>query len=325
MSKANFQVLESCLRPVGLEPSIIVDRLNEEPLQSYCENFLESRCGRSDEDVGLQFGLGFEPKLLGFIGYAAITSPTLGTCLRTLVEHLPVENSCCSLLLEEFDGCRLAALQIQGRSSRTAPQVSHFYAGLLCNAGRACLGSLWGPKEIWLCHSNRSDQLRHFERIFGAPVLLGKGVDAIVIPRAELDICTADADQYLSSFMHDAFVQNRRSLSPQKDFIVEVRNSIKVRIGHSGLTLDGVADEMGISRWVLRSRLKRSGIRFGGLVTQVRRELAHEYLSDQRVSLTEVALRLGYSELSAFSRAFRQWTGESPQQYQKRTSVFSER
>ncbi len=322
MSKANFQDLQACLRPVGLDPSIIVDPLNEEPLRSYCEKFLESRRGSSDEDVGLQFGLEFEPKLLGLVGYAAIMSPTLGACLRTLTEHLPIENSCCSLRLEEFGSCCRATLQIQSQSSRTARQASHFYIGLLCNAGRACLGPRWSPKEIWLCHCNRSDQSRHFERVFGAPVLLGKCVDAMVIQRAELDMRTADGDRYLSSFLRDAFLQRRWSRSLQTDFIVEVCSAIKVRMGQSDLTLDTVADEMAVSRWILRSRLKTHGVRFVDLIARARRELAHEYLSDLEIPLTEVALRLGYSELSAFSRAFRQWTGESPQQYRKKDVSF---
>lgn len=64
--------------------------------------------------------------------------------------------------------------------------------------------------------------------------------------------------------------------------------------------------------------LRSRGVEFSELVRALRRELALGYLAEPHLSLTEIALLLGYSELSAFSRAFRAWTGLSPAAWRRR-------
>jgi AraC-like DNA-binding protein len=62
-------------------------------------------------------------------------------------------------------------------------------------------------------------------------------------------------------------------------------------------------------------RLKEHGIEFSTLIEDVRRELALSYMKESNYSMTEISLLVGYSESASFTRAFRRWTGQSPQQY----------
>ena len=73
-----------------------------------------------------------------------------------------------------------------------------------------------------------------------------------------------------------------------------------------------VAQDLGLSSRTLQRRLREQGFVFGQLVEEVRRRLAQSYLDEGRLSVSEVAYLLGYSELSAFSRAYRRWTGAAP-------------
>jgi AraC-like DNA-binding protein len=68
----------------------------------------------------------------------------------------------------------------------------------------------------------------------------------------------------------------------------------------------------------LQRRLAEHGHSFQALLGQTRQQLAEAYLRDDSVELAEVALLLGYSEQSAFNRAFRQWTGQAPLQWRRR-------
>ena len=70
----------------------------------------------------------------------------------------------------------------------------------------------------------------------------------------------------------------------------------------------------------LERRLKENGVIYRDLVTDTRRRFALEYLRDLNRTLTEVAFLLGYSEVTAFNRAFKQWTGSTPLQYRKSTT-----
>ncbi len=79
------------------------------------------------------------------------------------------------------------------------------------------------------------------------------------------------------------------------------------------LPLDQVARNLGLGVRTLQRQLRSEGIGFAALVDEVRGTLAREYLQDRRLSVGEIAYLLGFSEPSAFSRAFRRWTGRSPQ------------
>ncbi len=80
--------------------------------------------------------------------------------------------------------------------------------------------------------------------------------------------------------------------------------------------MDTVAREFGMSARTLSRRLAAEGQTFKGLLDEVRRSLAFQYLKDRRFSFKQVAYLLGYSEVAAFYHAFRRWSGASPLQHQ---------
>ena len=318
ISKTDIRNLDPVLGPTGLDLLMILDPLNEEPLQSYCKKFQSAVPEGGFFDLGFEFGRDFHPKLLGLIGYAAILAPTLGSCLRTLTEHLPVDRSYSNLQLEEDGEQARLTFEINDTAVERSRQAAEFYFGLFYNAIRACLGAEWQASEIWLEHGKPLNEHSKLDEAFGAPIRLGQPKNAIVFPRADLEAPIPNADRHLSTFLQDAFLQKQRFRVMAADFVVEMCKLIRARLGHSSPTLEAIADDMGVSKWVLRGRLKAHGIQFVDLITTTRKELAREYLSQPDMPLTEIALLLGYSELSAFSRAFRQWTGASPQQYRKK-------
>lgn len=84
-----------------------------------------------------------------------------------------------------------------------------------------------------------------------------------------------------------------------------------------------IATELHMSRQTLYKKLKQENQTFAALLDQVRRESAMVYLGNPEHSLTDVAQRLGFSELSAFSRAFKRWMGQSPAHYRAGRPGFS--
>jgi AraC-like DNA-binding protein len=100
-------------------------------------------------------------------------------------------------------------------------------------------------------------------------------------------------------------------------FVRTLSQHIRLRLGEAAPRLRDVAESLGMSPWTLQRRLKRDGVAFADLVKAARRDLALRYVRETDLPLTEVALALGYSELSAFSRAFHVWTGLSPQRYRR--------
>lgn len=95
-------------------------------------------------------------------------------------------------------------------------------------------------------------------------------------------------------------------------------HSVLARCLHEGdPTAEAVAEKLHMSTRSLHRRLKENGLVFRNVLRETRKTLARQYLADDKISLPEIALMLGYSEQSAFNRAFRQWFGESPAKFKK--------
>jgi AraC-like DNA-binding protein len=83
---------------------------------------------------------------------------------------------------------------------------------------------------------------------------------------------------------------------------------------------EATAAAMHITSRTLHRRLANEGTNFRLLLQQTRHQLAQQYLQDSRLQLVEVAQLLGYSEQSALSRAFKDWSGQTPAQYRRQAT-----
>lgn len=126
-----------------------------------------------------------------------------------------------------------------------------------------------------------------------------------------------DQDPYLFSII-EPFLRSRCELHDNPEtFAAIVRNQIKLNLGTTPPSLAEIARLFGLSECQFQHELHAHGLSFQDLLRAARQELSLHYIKDPDIPLTEVALLLGYSELSAFSRAFRNWTGMSPQRYRR--------
>jgi AraC-like DNA-binding protein len=97
-----------------------------------------------------------------------------------------------------------------------------------------------------------------------------------------------------------------------------VREAVARLLTQGEVSIEQIASDLHVSSRTLHRRLAGLGLNFRRLREDTRRRLAIDHLNDPRLTLAEVAWLLGYSEHSAFTRAFRRWTGESPQQWRSR-------
>jgi AraC-like DNA-binding protein len=104
-------------------------------------------------------------------------------------------------------------------------------------------------------------------------------------------------------------------LQTRKSFSRKVRRLISRQMATDRIDADTLARQCHMSRQTLYRKLKKEGLSFHDLVEQVRQDKALRYVADDQYALGEIAFLLGFSELSAFSRAFKRWTGVAPAQF----------
>ncbi|MGH8494393.1 MAG: helix-turn-helix domain-containing protein [Moraxellaceae bacterium] len=143
---------------------------------------------------------------------------------------------------------------------------------------------------------------------------------ALRVPRALMEAPLRLADPNAAAMAREACereLQARQSSSAKDDVLTgRVRTVLKASNDRLP-TLEEVADTLHVSTRTLKRRLQEEGRNFRALVDHVLCERAMQMLQEEGLSVSEVAYRLGYNDVSNFSRAFRRWTGQSPSDFRK--------
>jgi AraC-like DNA-binding protein len=99
--------------------------------------------------------------------------------------------------------------------------------------------------------------------------------------------------------------------------VMQVKTKLVDHLPSGAITEKDIADLLNMSLRSLQRKLEEKGYTYKQLLEETRRELAEQYIRNSRLSLGEITYMLGFSELSNFSRAFKRWTGKSPQHYRR--------
>lgn len=298
----------------GLRLSDLDDPIAELSLSRYCSLFEIAAAQTENPNIGLRFGHAFQPQQLGMLGYAALSSPTLKAALREMEMLFPAHQGLSRFCLIADDGILWLSYRILDPRIPDRRQDAELSLAIFCNIMKAALGQGWTPLEVRFEHLAPDHPAEH-EKLFGCPVRFGRRTNAIAFRRKELETPMPDPDAYLLSVVRGCLKSRINNTHESLDFVEMVRNEIKLNLGSTLPSMKDMASVLGMSRADLHRKLKRYNVSFTDIIRAAREELALHYLEDPDVPLTEIALNLGYSELSAFSRAFHNWTGSSPHRY----------
>ena len=265
---------------------------------------LEARA--TAEDHGLRLGASLPPEAL-FPGLH--DAPSLRVALDRLCRTINLRRPWEELRLTRMDDVWLLQRRhLDGRALMRRQEAELALLGLARLLRRA-LGPGWRPIEVQLQHCAPQDSRPH-RAAFGAPVIFGMGCDALVIdapslrlPVTDMPETTPPAPQGIPTpLMQTAQIQLRD----------RVKSEIRQGLSEADLRIERVAEALRTTRWTLQRRLGAAGEVFSDLVDETRRDLVMIYLPQMHLSFTDIAGLLGYSELSALTRACSRWFGAPP-------------
>jgi AraC-like DNA-binding protein len=299
-----------------IDPTWLVDPMNKIPLSGYCDLFEFAAIETRNDNFGLHFGSTFEPQQLGLIGYLAINAPTLNAGLSLMCEWFAVHQQDTTLCLRHTPEASFLEYQIKDGSVMRRRQDAELSMGIFTNIFRHSLGSRWEPLRIEFEHARPANSREH-ESVLHSSAYFGCETNAVVFRRSDLTALMPKADPILLATLVPLVRQHAAAHERRPDFLSTVKEVIREQMLAGRVSLRAAADALEISIWTLYRKLKECGTTFNELVKHTRQALAIDCVAQPHIPLTEVALMLGYSELSAFTRAFRCWTGVSPTQYRR--------
>jgi AraC-like DNA-binding protein len=301
----------------GIAPELAGSPTLKLRLSAYCSLFEEASRSTQNDNFGLWFGNQFQPRDLGLWGYAAVSSPTLGSALENLVALLPChQESSVMRLTRGEDGMARLEYQITASRILARRQDAELSLGMFLNLIRECCGPRWTPEEVHFEHP-RPQLWKDHETAFDAPVYFGQAANALVFRPELLGRPMPARDLRLLAMMQTCLEQ-LASRHHGDDLLERVRATIRMRLPSGYPPLEQIAAELRLPATAIQRELAEHGLTYKDAVEAMRRSLAAHYLGQRHLPLTEIAFLLGYSELSAFSRAFTRWTGRSPRAYRKR-------
>ncbi|WP_251978631.1 AraC-like transcriptional regulator QhpR [Salinicola avicenniae] len=297
----------------GVDPELLAQPTLSLGLDDYCqvmENAArDSRC----DNFGLYYGQQFKPQALGLIGYIGLCSSTLEAALHNWVAAFPYHQHDTLIRLVEADDCWRLDYQVRHGRILCRRQDAELTMGMALNLIRHAAGPHWAPRAVMFEHP-RPEQWHDHCKSFDSPVYFDQPLNAMLIPKRDLNRPMPERDPLLLGVIVDAIRRLDGQRRPQ-GLIDHVRDQVRQTLSNEEPTLESVAHRLDLSSWTLQRRLHHEGASFSGLIDGVRREMADHYLRQPHLSISEIALLLGFSEASAFSRAFRRWQGVSPRQW----------
>ena len=207
------------------------------------------------------------------------------------------------------------------RFGKPLPQSRHLNEFIVANwltRVRRALGRPLRPTAVRFRHPAPRDDARHL-KVFDLPVTFDAAENALVVPAAVLDERLPAADPALRELLARQLDGKLREHDGEPAWLDSARAALRDAMLAGQPDIDTTARALAMSVRSLQRRLGAGGSSFRALLDDVRRELALAQMGRQTASVTDVAFLLGFSEVSAFSRAFRRWTGASPAQYRRAT------
>ncbi|MET0594529.1 MAG: helix-turn-helix domain-containing protein, partial [Polyangiaceae bacterium] len=156
-----------------------------------------------------------------------------------------------------------------------------------------------------------------YEKAIGCKVRYSAGDTRLVLPQRLLERPLFAPHPGLFAYLEKHASALQSKVPDSASMAGKVRKLVADRVREGEPEQRTIAKRLGLSERTLQRRLQAENVTFADLVDEVRADLARMYLNDPKLAVFEVAFLLGYSEPSAFNRAFRRWTGLSPSQFRR--------
>ena len=264
--------------------------------------------------LSFRIGIAAEAKHYGLIGYMATTCATLQQALMRCLPYQELfENSMNATLVDQGANVKLKWWRDNSVINRNECETG---LAAFVNFYQLLIGSHIPPVCIELPFEPGADP-QIYEAIIGCPVIFDADCVSITLPKTLLLRDISTSDPYLRSLYERQAKALLDEEKPNDKFLQQTRQAIQTQLFESTGNAEVIARQLGLSLRTFYRQLNKYGLRYRTLLADTRLSLAKTYLVDKSLSLAEISLMLGYSDQSAFTRAFVSWTGITPSNFRQ--------
>ncbi len=253
------------------------------------------------------------------LGYAVLASATLREAIERILRHRRVIGEIFRLAIEDrADRCRVVLDVSAGRGAVPPEAVDASIAVMVRQARLLHGGRDVRPLRVGLQRAQPADPAP-YERTLRCPVEFGAAVNFLEFSREDFDRRVPAANAELAR-QNDEVVVRYLARLDQQGVLAKTREALLDSLPSGAPTKAAIARRLGTSPRSLQRLLAGEGTSFKDLLAEARLALAKSYLEEGRLPVTEIAFVLGFADTSAFSRAFRRWTGVAPSDWARRSA-----
>ena len=264
-----------------------------------------------DDQLGLTLSRAVPKGTYALVEFICRSAGTMREAMESLARFGRIINAGVDWVFLQRDGYGVLEHRVPAETEGLGRILNEYTMAFVARAGIEMLGSGWKMQRVFFAHpapANTAPLTAHF----GIAPTFGTGISGMEVSDAVLSLPIPSADPALKRYLED---QGRAVLETRPvstDLVGLIRQELVRRLGKTEAKVETVADALGLSPRTLQRRLEGEKTSFQEVLDGVREQLAMSYLVNDSLTVSEIAYLLGYSELRAFDRAFRRWTGKTP-------------
>ena len=285
-------------------------------LNSYMRIFNRLAQMVDEPTLGLDISGRMGPELVGAIGYVFLYSPSLATGIRAFTESVFSIQGATRFSYEHSPRPTLI-YAITDDNIHPSRHDVEFSLGYVHALMKAYLGGKFAPQAVYFEHARPAGRRSRHEAVFGCPVFFQQDRNALVLGSDDVRRASANSDSNLI-----ALLQHYIRLVGEREYAVttlaeSINQVLSGVLETQRISVSHVAARLGMSKETLRRELKREGTCFRDIARRKRIAIAKRCLSETRMSVLQVAQKVGYSETASFTRAFTHETGQTPSHFRR--------
>ena len=319
-AKAAGVELEPLLHAAGLTGSQIDDRNARLDVQKQVRFLNLVAEALQDEFLGFRLAQDVDLREIGLTYYVLASSETLGEALARAQRYSAIANEGISLKYRDGKDVSIVIDYVGVARHSDRHQIECWMATLV-RICRQLTSHRLLPIRVKFTHRRHEDP-SELNQFLGCQAVFGADVDEVAFPKTARHMPVVSADPYLSelltAYCEEALSHRRFGRDELRS---RVENAVVPLLPHGNARAAEIARRLGMSQRTLARRLALAGVTFAEVLDELRSDLARRYLSDPDRSVSQIAWLLGYQEASAFTHAFKRWTGKTPSEMRSQTNL----